>query len=165
MAYRIPKSQIPAPAAGVTGMIAARSRKRRETQRALSEIGARANVAPRNDLAPELRFETRPTDSLRPASQQIRRRDAKQSAKLQASIDRFGLCRPILIDAEGTIVEGHGLWEAANPDISNHDSASDRLIGLKLFCENDLPRFGEAARCRRSVAQNRVGLHLSKDAR
>jgi DNA modification methylase len=44
----------------------------------------------------------------------VRRRDAKQSAKLQASLERFGLCRPILIDAEGTIIEGHGLWEVAS---------------------------------------------------
>jgi hypothetical protein len=43
----------------------------------------------------------------------VRWRDAKQSAKLEVSIGRFGLCRPILIDRDGTIVEGHGLWEVA----------------------------------------------------
>jgi hypothetical protein len=58
-------------------------------------------------------LETRAIESLWPASRTVRRRDAKQSAKLQASVGRFGLCRPILIDAEGAIVEGHGLWEAA----------------------------------------------------
>ena len=58
-------------------------------------------------------METRALESLRPASRRVRRRDAKQSAKLEASIGRFGLCRPILIDADGTIVEGHGLWEVA----------------------------------------------------
>ena len=79
----------------------------------MTEIGAHAAHSRRNDLAPILRLETRSTDSLRPASRQVRRRDAKQSAKLKASLDRFGLCRPILIDTEGTIVEGHGLWEAA----------------------------------------------------
>ena len=38
-------------------------------------------------------------ESLRPAARPVRRRDAKQSAKLEASLGRFGLCRPILIDA------------------------------------------------------------------
>jgi hypothetical protein len=54
-----------------------------------------------------------PTEGLKPASRHVRRRDAKQSARLKASLDRFGLCRPILISADRTIVEGHGLWEAA----------------------------------------------------
>jgi ParB-like chromosome segregation protein Spo0J len=31
----------------------------------------------------------------------------------RSSVGRYGLCRPILIDADGTIVEGHGLWEVA----------------------------------------------------
>ena len=61
----------------------------------------------------ELRLENRAPESLRPASRKVRRREAKQSAKLEGSIQRFGLYRPILLDAEGTIVEGHGLWEVA----------------------------------------------------
>jgi DNA modification methylase len=113
MVYRNSKSQTPSAAAGVKDVIAARARGRREAHRALSEIAAHAPSLRRNDLAPRLRLETRSLDSLRPASRQVRRREAKQSAKLQTSLSRFGLCRPILIDAEGTIVEGHGLWEAA----------------------------------------------------
>src|SRR5271166_3849943 len=35
------------------------------------------------------------------------------SARLQSSIDRFGICKPILIAADRTIIEGHGVWEAA----------------------------------------------------
>ncbi|HYA73813.1 MAG TPA: DNA methyltransferase [Roseiarcus sp.] len=113
MAYRKAKPQAPSTATGVKDTIAARARARRETQRALGEIASQSARARRNDLAPRLCFETRATESLRVASRQVRRRDARQSAKLQASIERFGVCRPILIDAEGTIVEGHGLWEAA----------------------------------------------------
>jgi len=113
MGYREPKRLTPPAAAGVKGIVAARARTRRETQRSLSEISSHAPPARRNDLAPALRLENRSPDSLRPASRQVRRRDAKQSAKLQVSIERFGLCRPILIEADGTIVEGHGLWEVA----------------------------------------------------
>jgi hypothetical protein len=113
MSYREPKPQTPSSAAGVKGVIATRTRARRETQRSLSEINTHAPRPRRNDLAPRLRLETRALASLRPASRRVRRRDAKQSAKLEASVQRFGLCRPILIDADGTIVEGHGLWEVA----------------------------------------------------
>jgi ParB-like nuclease domain len=113
MSHREPKPQTPNSAVGVKGVIAGRARSRRETQRALSEVEAHAPRPRRNDLAPRLGLEMRAVESLRPASRSVRRRDAKQSAKLQASLERFGLCRPILIDAEGTIVEGHGLWEAA----------------------------------------------------
>jgi DNA modification methylase len=113
MADRPHNSRLIAPARGVKDKVAGRSRLRRNTQHALSEIEARPSRALRNDLAPSLRLELRAAESLRAAPRQVRRRDAKQSAKLQASVDRFGLCRPILIDAQGTIVEGHGLWEAA----------------------------------------------------
>ena len=113
MGYREPKPQTPSSAVGVKGIIAERARSRRGTQRALSEIDTHAPRPRRNDLAPRLRLETRALESLRPASRSVRRRDPKQTAKLEASVGRFGLCRPILIDAEGTIVEGHGLWEVA----------------------------------------------------
>jgi ParB-like chromosome segregation protein Spo0J len=113
MSHREPRPQTASSAVGVKGVIATRARSRRETQRALNEIDTHAPRLRRNDLAPRLRLETRAIESLRPASRSVRRRDAKQNAKLQASVGRFGLCRPILIDAEGTIVEGHGLWEVA----------------------------------------------------
>jgi len=77
MADRRPKPQSPTTAAGVKAAIAARARMRRETQHSLTAIGAQTSRAPRNDPAPKLRFETRPLESLRPASRQIRRRDAK----------------------------------------------------------------------------------------
>jgi ParB-like chromosome segregation protein Spo0J len=71
----------------------------------------------------------------------VRRRDAKQSAKLAASIGRFGLCRPILIDADATIVEGHGLWEVAKAQgvsevscivIDHLDRAELRALSIAL---------------------------------
>jgi hypothetical protein len=141
MGYREPKPQTLSSALGVKGIIAGRARSRRETQRALNEIDGHAPRLRRNDLAPRLRLETRATESLRPAARSVRRRDAKQSAKLQASVGRFGLCRPILIDAEGTIVEGHGLWEAARAQgvsevscivIDHLDGAELRALSIAL---------------------------------
>jgi DNA modification methylase len=86
-------------------------------------------------------LETRALESLRPAARRVRRRDAKQSAKLEASVGRFGLCRPILIDADGTIVEGHGLWEVARKQgvsevacivIDHLDKTELRALGIAL---------------------------------
>jgi ParB-like chromosome segregation protein Spo0J len=141
MGYRESKTLPPAAAAGVKGIIAGRARTRRESQRALSEIDAYAPRPRRNDLAPRLRLETRAVESLRPAARRVRRRDAKQSAKLEASVGRYGLCRPILIDAEGTIVEGHGLWEVARAQgvsevpcivIDHLDRTELRALGIAL---------------------------------
>ena len=73
MCYRERKPLTPPAAAGVKGIVATRARKRRETQRALTEIGSHAPRLRRNDLAPELRLENRSPDSLRPASRQVRR--------------------------------------------------------------------------------------------
>jgi DNA modification methylase len=141
MSHREPKPQTPSSAAGVKGAIATKARSRRETQRALSEIDTHAPRSRRNDLAPRLRLETRALESLRPASRSVRCRDAKQSAKLEASVQRFGLCRPILIDAGGTIVEGHGLWEVARAQgisevscivIDHLDKTEKRALSIAL---------------------------------
>jgi DNA modification methylase len=104
------KQRVPAPPKGVSDFVATKARKRRATQRALAEIGTPKR---RNDFAPPLELLTVPTKDLKPTSRQIRRRDTVQSAKIDASIGKFGVCRPILISADRTIVEGHGIWEAA----------------------------------------------------
>jgi DNA modification methylase len=140
MSYRESKPRIPA-AAGVKGIIAARARARRESQRALTEIDLHSPRPRRNDLAPRLRLETRALESLRPAARRVRRRDAKQSAKLEASVGRYGLCRPILIHDDGTIVEGHGLWEVARKQgvsevpcivIDHLDRTEQRALNIAL---------------------------------
>ena len=110
MANRTSTQWAPAAPEGVSGAVAAKARKRRETQRALAEIGAPKR---RNDLTPTLELLRLPTQVLKPASRQVRRREAAQSARIDASLGKFGICRPILITADRTIVEGHGVWEAA----------------------------------------------------
>lgn len=113
MINRTSKQWAPSSAEGVSKAVAAKARKRRETQRALREICAHAPAKRRNDLAPSLELINAPTESLKPASRQVRRREAAQNAKIAASLGEFGICRPILITADHMIVEGHGIWEAA----------------------------------------------------
>ena len=126
---------------GVKAAVAARSRARRERQSALTEIGAHAPARLRNDLAPHLNLVVVPTERLRPASQPVRRRDQTQNARIRDSIKRLGICRPILVDGDFTIVEGHGIWEAAKElgiaevpciVIDHLDESELRLLSLAL---------------------------------
>ena len=49
-----------------------------------------------------------PIDELRQAPRRVRRANATHT-----SIEKFGICRPILAAKDGTIVHGHGIVEAA----------------------------------------------------
>lgn len=141
MSSRVTRKGAPAAPKGLTAAIADKARGRRGVQRALAEIDAHAPPMRRNDLAPFLKTVMMPTANLKPAARQVRRRDAAQTACLRASVDRFGICRPILIAADGTIVEGHGIWEVAQqrgvPELSciivDHLTANEqRLLRIAL---------------------------------
>lgn len=65
-----------------------------------------------------LKIELRPVASLKPAKRNARTHSEKQIGQIAASISRFGFNVPLLVDADGVIVAGHGRLEAA------------RLLGL-----------------------------------
>lgn len=65
-----------------------------------------------------LKIKLRPLVSLKPAKRNARTHSSKQIAQIAASISQFGFNVPLLVDAEGVIVAGHGRLEAA------------RLLGL-----------------------------------
>lgn len=113
MSDRKSKEWAPSAPKGVSATVADKSRKRRRVQRELTEIVAHLPPKGRNDVAPRLEFLTVQADRLKPASRQVRRRDATQGARMLASIEQFGICRPILIAPDYTIIEGHGILEAA----------------------------------------------------
>jgi DNA modification methylase len=54
-----------------------------------------------------------PIDELGQAPRRVRRAEAPQVARIRASIEKFGVCQPILISKDRTIVHGHGVLEAA----------------------------------------------------
>lgn len=54
-----------------------------------------------------------PRTSLRPNSRNARTHTRKQISQIAASIRKFGFVVPIVIDDGGSIVAGHGRWEAA----------------------------------------------------
>lgn len=106
------KHELISPAEGISDRLKAKAQTRRERLRAVTEIGRHAAL-PRNDLVPELRVEYLPIDSLIPANRRTRRKEASQAARLDRSLARFGIAQPILVDVDGRIVHGHGVWEAA----------------------------------------------------
>ena len=111
MSIARPKPVIASPV-GLTPNLKAKSRARRQRQRALAEI---VDHTPnrRNDLLPRLAVSYVPTDELRQAPRRVRRAEAPQVARILASIEKFGVCQPILISKDRTIVHGHGVLEAA----------------------------------------------------
>ncbi len=113
MTRSLSKTKLAGRPRGVRDEIASRSRARRDHQDTLAGASRHAEVGRRNDLVPDLRFEMVEVGSLRPAARQVRRRDAVQAAKLQASIERYGIVKPILINAARVVIEGHGILEAA----------------------------------------------------
>lgn len=67
----------------------------------------------RNDLSPILPIETRKIASLKTADRRTRRTDQSQLRKVIESLKKFGVCSPIIIRNDGTIVHGHVVVEAA----------------------------------------------------
>jgi hypothetical protein len=60
-----------------------------------------------------LRLETRPVSSLKPYDKNAKRHGDEDIGLILSSINRFGFNDPIGILPDGTIVEGHGRYQAA----------------------------------------------------
>jgi len=57
--------------------------------------------------------ETIAIDLLKPYPGNARTHDDRQLQKIAASLESFGWMNPILAEADGTIIAGHGRWQAA----------------------------------------------------
>jgi ParB-like chromosome segregation protein Spo0J len=109
---RYPRKAVIAAPDGLTPQLKTKSRARRDRQRSLAGI---ADHAPkrRNDLLPALAVSYVPIEELRQAPRRVRRAESAQVARIRVSIEKFGVCQPILISKDRTIVHGHGVVEAA----------------------------------------------------
>jgi hypothetical protein len=109
---RYPRKAVIAAPDGLTPQLKTKSRARRERQRTLVGI---ADHAPkrRNDLLPSLAVSYVPIEELRQAPRRVRRAEAAQIARVRASVEKFGVCQPVLIGKDRTTVHGHGVVEAA----------------------------------------------------
>jgi DNA modification methylase len=100
------------PSAGLMPHLKTKSRQRRERQRQLTDAG-RHMAPPRNDLLPKLVVSYVPIDQILPAARRVRKQDATQTARVLSSINKFGICAPIVGDEAYRIVHGHVVYDAA----------------------------------------------------
>ena len=80
--------------------------------------------------SPPLAISYRSVGSLLPDPRNARTHPKRQVEQIAASIREFGFANPILIDAEGTIIAGHGRLlaaKAARPGGSADDRAAASL--------------------------------------
>jgi DNA modification methylase len=126
---------------GVKDEVASRSRARRETQAGLVDVGRHEAGRRRNDVTPHLQMEMVEVGSLKITARQVRRRDPVQAAKLKASLERYGVVKPILINGRYEVIEGHGVFEAAKAlgaeripcvFVDHLDAARQRMLRLAL---------------------------------
>ncbi len=61
----------------------------------------------------QLNLDYKPTDTLAPRAHNPRTHSEAQIKQLMRSIEHFGFTNPVLIDAEGNLIAGHGRVEAA----------------------------------------------------
>ena len=90
----------------------AKMAKRRAALKRLAAVQASGELL-RNDLLPELTLVHRAPDALRIPTCNVRKRDAPHIREVANSMQAFGVCAPVLIDAEITIIDGVILVEAA----------------------------------------------------
>jgi DNA modification methylase len=92
----------------------------------------------------EPRIVWRKPNDLKPAHRNPRSHTEKQIAQIAASIERFGFTNPVLVDAEDTILAGHGRVAAA------------KLLGLGDVPTIRLDHLTEAERRAYIIADNRL---------
>jgi DNA modification methylase len=91
----------------------------------------------------------KPIEDLRPYARNTRVHGAKSISKLKASIAQFGFVVPILADASGTIIAGHGRWEAARANglktipVVVADHLSDAEVRALRIADNKLAELSD----------------------
>lgn len=148
-----PRSMKISSPAGVTPHLQAKSRIRRERQKSLAKAEAQP-AAGRNDLLPKLDVVYAPVGEIRPSNRCVRKKDPAQTARVLASIRKFGVVAPILVDEALCIVHGHAVYdavcEAGLPVIPtiriNHLSSPEtRLLAITLNRLAETGRWDEEA--------------------
>lgn len=93
-----------------------------------------------------------PTTDLIPYARNARTHSDEQVAQIAASIREFGFCNPVLIDAQNTIIAGHGRFLAAG-----------RMKLETVPCRR-LTHLTDAQRRAYVIADNRIALSSEWDA-
>jgi DNA modification methylase len=97
----------------LTTALRAGSRRQRRARAAQVDLCAIAAMPRRNDLLPDLKFETRLISGLNRPERRLRRDDPEHVSEVAKSIATFGVSRPPVITADGEIIDGLITTEAA----------------------------------------------------
>jgi DNA modification methylase len=117
-----------------------------------NEGGVKADgqaIFARNDPAPRLRSERWPVERLKDADRRLHRTSSAQLERVTRSVSQLGFLKPVLITADGKIVDGHILVEAARrmglPDIecSIIDHLSKDELRMARIALNRIAETGE----------------------
>ena len=65
-----------------------------------------------NSIAFKLEVVYQFTNSIKPAKRNPRSHSQDQIERLVRSIEQYGLCMPLLLDANGQLIAGHAIWQA-----------------------------------------------------
>ncbi len=104
------------------------------------------------DAAKKLAVVYRKGAALVPSARNARTHSDAQIAQIAASMQEFGFTNPVLIDAEGGIIAGHGRVLAAEQ------------LGLESIPTIALPHLSEAQRRAYAIADNQLALNAGWDA-
>ena len=89
-------------------------------------------------LVPErlaIKITYQPLEALRPSPQNARTHSKKQIHKIKASLRQFGFTNPVLVNAAGEIVAGHGRIQAAKSSGTKKFQPSASSISMRRTCE------------------------------
>ena len=100
----------------------------------------------------DLEVETASVSLLKPLPRNPRTHTKKQVRQIAQSIETFGWTNPILIDAEGGVIAGHGRLEAA------------KLLGIKHVPTIRIENMSEAQKRAYVIADNRLAENAGWDA-
>jgi DNA modification methylase len=98
-----------------------------------------------------LNVEQRPIASLKPHARNPRTHSARQLGQIADSISQFGFVNPVLIDADGGVIAGHGRIEAA------------KLLGMECVPTIRLDRMSEAQKRAYVLADNKLAENAGWD--
>lgn len=98
--------------AGLKGKLLGKTSTRRKENAA--QVGlAEAVAGGRNDLLPDLKLENRPITDLTFYKNRVRLAKPEHVAEISVSLKRFGICRPILVNSDGRVIDGEVVIAAA----------------------------------------------------
>ncbi|MDE2184834.1 MAG: ParB N-terminal domain-containing protein [Alphaproteobacteria bacterium] len=134
-------SQFPDPAKNLNRALAVHSRARGRARKQAVIADSTAAVKLRNDILPTLTVVMRPLFELKLAKQRLRKAEEAHVVEVVHSIQALGICRPILVDRHGEIIDGQIVFLAAQRlgldriptiTIDHLDDAEVRVLRIAL---------------------------------